>query len=59
MGQVLHGSATTTHAIRAAIQRSKAPREELASRIHAVLTDTGFEPSPAATAVAARRLGSF
>lgn len=24
MGQVLHGSATTTHAVRAAIQRSKA-----------------------------------
>ena len=24
MGQLLHGSATTTHAIRAAIQRSKA-----------------------------------
>ena len=24
MGQILHGSATTTHAIRAAIQRSKA-----------------------------------
>ena len=32
MGQVLHGSATTTHAIRAAIQRSKAPLKELASR---------------------------
>lgn len=30
MGQVLHGSATTTHAIRAAIQRSKAPLNELA-----------------------------
>ena len=25
MGQILHGSATTTHAVRAAIQRSKAP----------------------------------
>ena len=32
MGQVLHGSATTTHAIRTAIQRSKAPLEELATR---------------------------
>ncbi|OXE35183.1 MAG: hypothetical protein CGW95_15510 [Phenylobacterium zucineum] len=32
MGQVLHGSATTTHAIRAAIQRSKAPLKELAVR---------------------------
>ncbi|MBV8281615.1 MAG: IS481 family transposase [Candidatus Eremiobacteraeota bacterium] len=30
MGQVLHGCATTTHAIRAAIQRSKAPLKELA-----------------------------
>jgi transposase InsO family protein len=32
MGQILHGSATTTHAIRAAIQRSKAPLKELAAR---------------------------
>jgi transposase InsO family protein len=32
MGQVLHGSATTTHAIRAAIQRSKATATELAER---------------------------
>jgi transposase-like protein len=32
MGQILHGSATTTHAIRAAIQRSKAPLKELAKR---------------------------
>ena len=31
MGQVLHGSATTTRAIRAAIQRSKAPLKELAA----------------------------
>ena len=31
MGQVLHGSATTTHAIRAAIQRSTAPLKELAA----------------------------
>ncbi len=29
MGQVLHGSATTTHAIRAAIQRSQASASEL------------------------------
>jgi hypothetical protein len=32
MGQVLHGCATTTHAIRAAIQRSKAPLKELAAQ---------------------------
>jgi transposase-like protein len=29
MGQILHGSATTTHAIRAAIQRSQASLAEL------------------------------
>lgn len=29
MGQVLHGSAATTHAVRAAIQRSKASIQEL------------------------------
>src|SRR5215475_9968069 len=32
MGQILHGSATTTHAIRAAIQRSEAPLKELSER---------------------------
>lgn len=32
MGQVLHGSAMTTHAIRAAIQRSKGPLKELAAQ---------------------------
>jgi transposase InsO family protein len=32
MGQILHGSATTTHAIRAAIQRSKAPLKDLAAQ---------------------------
>lgn len=32
MGQILHGSATTTHAVRTAIQRSKAPLKELAAR---------------------------
>ena len=32
MGQVLHGGATTTHAVRTAIQRSKAPLKELAAR---------------------------
>jgi transposase InsO family protein len=32
MGQILHGSATTTHAVRAAIQRSKATAKELAER---------------------------
>ena len=30
--QVLHGCATTTHAVRTAIQRSKAPLKELAAR---------------------------
>jgi hypothetical protein len=30
MGQILHGSATTTHAIRTEIQRSKAPLKEFA-----------------------------
>jgi len=32
MGQILHGSATTTHAIRTAIQRSKAPLKDLAGQ---------------------------
>src|SRR6266700_2445691 len=32
MGQILHGSAKTTHAVRAAIQRSQASIQELASR---------------------------
>src|SRR3954468_17797217 len=32
MGQVLHGCATTTHAVRTGIQRSKAPLKELAAR---------------------------
>ncbi len=32
MGQVLHGCATTTHTVRTAIQRSKAPLKELAAR---------------------------
>jgi transposase-like protein len=32
MGQVLHGSATTTHAVRAAIQRSQASVSELSER---------------------------
>src|SRR4029079_17143688 len=32
MGQILHGSATTTYAIRTAIQRSKAPLKELAAQ---------------------------
>ena len=30
MGQILHGCAATTHAVRAPIQRSKAPIQELA-----------------------------
>jgi transposase-like protein len=32
MGQILHGSAKTTHAVRAAIQRSKATIAQLAER---------------------------
>jgi hypothetical protein len=32
MGQLLHGSAKTTHAVRAAIQRSKASIEVLSER---------------------------
>ena len=32
MGQVLHGCATTTHAVRTGIQRSKAPLKEPAAR---------------------------
>ena len=32
MGQILHGSAKTMHAVRAAIQRSKASIQEFASR---------------------------
>ena len=32
MGQVLHGSAKTTHAVRAAIQRSQASIQELSER---------------------------
>lgn len=32
MGQILHGSTTTTHGIRAAIQRSKAPLKDLAAQ---------------------------
>ncbi len=34
MGLILHGSATTTHAVRAAIQRSKASVAELAELYH-------------------------
>jgi hypothetical protein len=32
MGQTFHGRATTTHAVRAAIWRSKAPLKELAAQ---------------------------
>lgn len=32
MGQILHGSATTTHAVRAAIQRSEATVKALAAQ---------------------------
>jgi hypothetical protein len=32
MGQILHGSAKTTHAVRAAMQRSKASAKQLAER---------------------------
>ena len=34
MGQILHGSAATTHTVRAAIQRSKASVAELAAQYH-------------------------
>lgn len=39
MGQVLHSSAKTTHAVRAAIQRSQASLEELAATY-------GINPKP-------------
>lgn len=32
MGQILHGSATTTHAVRAAVQESNASIQELSER---------------------------
>jgi len=32
MRQILHGSTATQHAVRAAVQRSKAPLKELASQ---------------------------
>ena len=32
MGQILHGSATTTHAVRASIQRSKASIHQYSER---------------------------
>ena len=32
MGQILHGCPTTMHAVRAALQRSKAPLKELAAQ---------------------------
>lgn len=41
MGQVLHGCATTTHAVRAAIQRLKAPLQDLAARL---LSRAGLRP---------------
>lgn len=41
MGQVLHGCATTTHAVRAAIQRSKAPIAQLAEQ-HGLVLHTVF-----------------
>jgi hypothetical protein len=37
MGQILRGSATTTHAIHAAIQRSKAPLKEPAAQTERIL----------------------
>ena len=51
MGQVLHGCATTTHAVRTAIQRSKAPLKELAARLWAELSAVSACPR-------ARRSGS-
>ena len=41
MGQVRHGSATTTHAVRAAIQRSQASRAQLSQ-------DPGINPKAVA-----------
>ncbi len=41
MGQVLHGSATTTHAVRAATQRSKAS-------IQALIDHYGINPKTVA-----------
>ncbi|MCH8240369.1 MAG: helix-turn-helix domain-containing protein [Proteobacteria bacterium] len=34
IGQILHGSGTTTHAVRAAIQRSKASISQVARHYH-------------------------
>jgi hypothetical protein len=55
MGQVLHGSATTTHAIRAAIQRSQASAAEL-SRTYGVNPKTVLKWRKRAT-VEDRRTG--
>ena len=44
MGQVLHGCATTTHAVRAALQRSKAPLQELAAQ-HGLNAKTVAKPN--------------
>ena len=40
MGQVLHGCATTTHAVRTAIQRSKAPLEGTSGAVWAEPQDS-------------------
>ena len=74
MGQVLHGCATTTHAVRTAIQRSKAPLKELAARYglnhktvakwrkRAFVNDAPMELKPkgrAVTRLEAPAVGSF
>ena len=55
MGQILHGSATTTHAVRAAIQRSQASASEL-SRTYGFNVKTVLEWRNRAT-VEDRRTG--
>jgi transposase InsO family protein len=66
MGQILHGSATTTHAIRAAIQRSEASLKELSQlyrlnpktiakwRKRAFVTDAPMGPKEARSSVLTR-----
>ena len=51
MAQVLHQRATTTHAIRAAIQRSTAPLKELAARCGLNRKTVGDRPRPIQVAV--------
>ena len=53
MGQILHGSAETTHVVRAAIQRSKASIKELAARTGRLTART--HPLPVSNLAADRR----